>query len=103
MRRDGDFSVVGWLLVLAATQIAAFISMWRVFVRTERGQSLDTIALTGNSIGQTRVEGVVSTVLDAMSVFSVVAATTVIVVIALVRGRVLLALAAGGLIAGANA
>jgi membrane-associated phospholipid phosphatase len=48
------------------------------------------------------VGGVVSTVLDAMSVVSLVAATGVVVVIALLRRRFLLAFVVGMLVAGAN-
>lgn len=103
MRIRSNVPLAAWLVVLAAVQIAAFVAVWRFFVRTQRGQALDTIALTGNSIGQTRVHGVVSTVLDAMSLVSLVAATGIVVVIALMRRRLLLALMVGLLVGGANA
>ncbi|MEV4629748.1 phosphatase PAP2 family protein [Micromonospora sp. NPDC049523] len=93
---------VAWLVLLTAVQGAAFVLLWRFAVRTEHGQLLDTIALTGNKIGQDRIDGLVGTVLDAMSVVSLVAATLVIGFIALIRGRVALAVVATLLVVGAN-
>jgi membrane-associated phospholipid phosphatase len=93
----------GYLLVLAAAQFAAFVAVWRWFVRTERGQMLDTVALTGNTIGRDRIDELVSSVLDAMSIAALVTTTLVIGFIALVRGRVALAVVATLFIAGANA
>src|SRR5262245_9842361 len=103
MRIRSNVPLAVWFAVLAVGQTAAFVAIWRFFVRTQRGQALDTIALTGNSIGQTRVDGVVSTVLDAMSVVSLVAATGIVVVIALMGRRLVLALVVGLLVGGANA
>jgi len=102
MRIRSNVPLAAWLVVLAVGQAAAFVAIWRFFVQTQRGQALDTIALTGNTIGQTRVDGVVSTVLDAMSLVSLVAATGIVVVIALMRRRLLLALVVGLLVGGAN-
>lgn len=79
-----------WLLLVAAAQAAALILVWRFFVRTERGQLFDTIALAGNQIGQDEVDGPANTILNAVSVVSLAVATVVIAVIALARGRVLL-------------
>ncbi|GAB3154594.1 hypothetical protein GCM10027290_49370 [Micromonospora sonneratiae] len=92
----------GWLVLLAIVQGLAFVALWWVAVRTGRGQSLDTIALAGNTIGQHRIEDLVDTVLNAMSVLSLLAATAVIGFIALIRGRIALALVTTLLIAGAN-
>ncbi|UFN92716.1 phosphatase PAP2 family protein [Micromonospora aurantiaca] len=91
-----------WLVVLALTQTAAFGLVWRFAVHTELGQWLDTVALTGNRIGQDRIDGPVDTILNAMSVVSLLAATAVIGFIALIRGRKALAVTATLLIAGAN-
>ncbi|MFI6763414.1 phosphatase PAP2 family protein [Micromonospora sp. NPDC050417] len=93
---------VAWLVLLTALQVLAFVLLWRFAVRTEHGQLLDTIALTGNSIGQDRIDGLVGTVLNAMSVVSLLAATAVIGFIALIRRRVALAVVATMLVAGAN-
>ncbi|MFG1676107.1 phosphatase PAP2 family protein [Micromonospora sp. NPDC049282] len=91
-----------WLVVLALVQTAAFLVLWRLAVHTEPGQWLDTVALTGNQIGQDRVDGPVDTILNAMSAVSLLAATAVIGFIALIRGRKALAVTATLLIAGAN-
>nr|MDT0659745.1 phosphatase PAP2 family protein [Micromonospora sp. DSM 115978] len=93
---------VAWLLLLAAVQTLAFVALWQFAVGTERGQLLDTVALTGNTIGQERVDQPVGTVLNAVSAVSLVGATVFIGFIALIRGRVLLALVTTALIAGAN-
>jgi len=102
MRRHATGLLLAWLLLLAAGQAAAFVAFWRFFVHTELGQTLDTIALTGNSIGQSRVNGPASTVLSLVSVASVTVATGFIGFIALILGRVLLAMVAIMLIGGAN-
>jgi membrane-associated phospholipid phosphatase len=91
-----------WLLLLAAVQVLALVLVWRFFVRTEHGQLLDFIALSGNSIGQNRVDGLVNNVLNAMSVVALAVATAVIGFIALARGRILLGVLATLLVVGAN-
>lgn len=91
-----------WLGLLLAAQLVALATLWHYAVRTRTGQLLDTIALTGTSIGRARIEGPVSAVLDAVSVLSLLAATAAIGFIALLRRRIALAMAATGLIAGAN-
>ena len=96
MRNRGFGSTATWLVFVGLLQAAAVFAVWRFFVRTEHGQLIDTAALAGNTIGRDTVEPVVDRVLDAMSVASLAAATAVIVLIALARGRVLLALVAGG-------
>lgn len=92
----------GWLVLLLAVQVLALATLWHYAVRTTTGQRLDTIALAGTTIGRQRIEGIVSTVLDAVSVLSLLAATALIGFIALLRRRFALAVATTGLIAGAN-
>jgi membrane-associated phospholipid phosphatase len=94
--------VVPWLLVAALGQLVALDVMRRVFVGTARGQLLDTAALEGNTIGRNRIEGLVDTVLSAVTLLSLAAATIAIGTIALMRGRAMLAAVATLLIAGAN-
>ncbi|PZF94929.1 phosphatase PAP2 family protein [Micromonospora deserti] len=91
-----------WLVVLAVVQALAFLVVWRVAVHAELGQWIDTVALTGNRIGQDRIDGPVDRILNAMSVVSLLAATAVIGFIALMRGRIALAVTATLLIVGAN-
>jgi membrane-associated phospholipid phosphatase len=94
--------VAVWLLVVGAAEVVGVFALWDFFVRSEHGQELDTIALTGNSIGQSRVSGVTDTVLNTMSVVSIAVAVAVVVFIALLRGRVATAVVTLLLIAGAN-
>ncbi|MDG4826870.1 phosphatase PAP2 family protein [Asanoa sp. WMMD1127] len=91
-----------WLLLVAAVEVGGVVAVWRFFVRSRHGQLLDTVALAGNWIGQARIDGVVDTVLDTVSVVSLVAATAVIGFIALIRRRVAVAAGAVLLIAGAS-
>ncbi|MFC8845361.1 MULTISPECIES: phosphatase PAP2 family protein [unclassified Micromonospora] len=91
-----------WLVVLALAQTAAFVVVWRAALHTELGQWLDTVALTGNRIGQDRIAEPVNRILNTMSALSLLAATAVIGFIALIRRRVALAITATLLIAGAN-
>jgi membrane-associated phospholipid phosphatase len=102
MRDWGTAAVAGWLLALGAACTAGFVALARFFVRTEHGQKIDTIALTGNSIGQARIDDFVDTVLNAMSVVSLASAAAVVAFIALIRGRRGLALMVLLLIAGSN-
>jgi len=94
--------VAVWLVLVGAAEVVGVIALWRFFVRSEHGQVIDTIALTGNSIGQRRVGIITDTVLNTMSVVSIAAAIAAVVFIALLRGRVGLALVALLFIAGAN-
>ncbi|MEU5565421.1 phosphatase PAP2 family protein [Micromonospora musae] len=91
-----------WLVLFVLVQVAAFLVVWRVAVHTGLGQWVDTVALTGNRIGQDRIDEPVDRILNAMSVVSLLAATIVIGFIALMRGRIALAVTATLLIAGAN-
>lgn len=91
-----------WLTLLAAAQVAALAVLWHYAVRTVTGQQLDTIALTGTSIGRQRIDELLDGVLNAVSVLSLLAATAVIGFIALLRRRIALAVMATVLIAGAN-
>lgn len=102
MRHRVSSWLVMWLLAAAAAQLAAFEVVRRVFVGTERGQLLDTAALTGNRVGSRHLDEPVEVLLSAMTVLSLAAAIAVIGFIALMRRRVALAGAAVLLIVGAN-
>src|SRR5687767_14978459 len=91
-----------WLVLLIVVQALAFLALWYYSVRTQPGQWLDTVALTGNRIGQDQISEPVDRVLNAMSVVSLLAATAFIGFIALIRGRIALAIMATLLIGGAN-
>jgi membrane-associated phospholipid phosphatase len=102
MRGTWTALVAGWQLIVGAACVLAFLVLVRYFVFTEHGQKVDTVALTGNSIGRARIDELVSTVLDAMSLVSLAIATAVLAFIALIRRRRGLALMVLLLIAGAN-
>ncbi|WP_405106582.1 phosphatase PAP2 family protein [Micromonospora sp. NBC_01405] len=91
-----------WLVILALAQTAAFVVVWRAALHTELGQWVDTVALTGNRIGQDTIASPVDRILNTMSALSLLVATAVIGFIALIRRRVALAITATLLIAGAN-
>lgn len=100
--RGGPGWLAPWLLIAAVAQVAAVEVVRRVFLGTIRGQLVDTAALDANTIGRSHIEGLVDTVLSAMTVVSLAAATIAIGFIALIRGRVALAAATTLLIVGAN-
>lgn len=101
MRRR-PIGLIVLLLLAAGLQAAGFVAVWRVFVLSEYGQMLDTAALAGNVIGQSRVDGLVGSVLDAISAASVLVATGAVGFLALIRRRVAAAIGAVLLIVGAN-
>lgn len=101
--RGRPVGLILWLTLLAVVEVIALLAVLRFFVRTAHGQSLDFAALTGNSVGQTRVAGPVGTVLTGISAASLVVATAVVGFIALARRRFALAVGAILLIGGANA
>lgn len=90
------------MVILALAQTAAFVVVWRAALHTELGQWVDTVALTGNRIGQDTIASPVDRILNTMSALSLLVATAVIGFIALIRRRVALAITATLLIAGAN-
>ncbi|MGC9668990.1 phosphatase PAP2 family protein [Planosporangium sp. 12N6] len=91
-----------WLLVLAGAEVAAVVAVCHFFVQSRHGQLLDALALNGNRIGQSQVEGPVDTILNTMSVLSLAVATAVVGFIALIRRRIAVAVGAILLIVGAN-
>jgi membrane-associated phospholipid phosphatase len=100
--RRWPVGLVLWLLVLVAVETAALVGVWWFFVTTRHGQLLDTLALTGNSVGRARIEGLVDMILNTISAVSLLIATAVIGFIALIRHRIALAVGALLLVLGAN-
>jgi membrane-associated phospholipid phosphatase len=101
--REGSVAFpAAWLVVLGLAYAVGVVALWRFFVRSERGQLLDTVALSGNAIGQDRVDGLANTVLNAVSLASLAVATVVVAVIALARGRVLLTVVVTAFVVTAN-
>lgn len=91
-----------WLALSVVAQAAALHAVVHFFVRTARGQGLDTMVLAANRIGQARIDEVVTTILTVVSTASLVAATVMVGFIAVARRRFAVAVAALLLIGGAN-
>lgn len=101
--REGTVTFpAAWLVVLGLAEAVAVALLWWFFVRGERGQLLDTVALAGNAIGQDRVDGLANTVLNAVSLTSLAVVMIAVAAIALARGRVLLTVVVAGFVAAAN-
>jgi membrane-associated phospholipid phosphatase len=81
---------------------ATFVLVYRLAVLTVRGRTLDGAALRGALLSRSRLTDLVERVLDVVSVTALLAAGVLIAVIALVRLRHTLALAAIVMLAGAN-
>lgn len=85
--------------VLAAVGVAA---IYRVFVRSGLGQSVDTSALRGADVDHPRVVEVLSRTLDNTSLASLVLVCLAAAAIGVVRRRIDLAVGAAVLVLGAN-
>jgi membrane-associated phospholipid phosphatase len=91
-----------WLFFIASVQIVLIFALYRFFVLTRTGQSLDTLALASNGLGAEHLAGPVSRVLEAISIAAVAVATFIIGFIALIRERIALAVTSVVLVGGAN-
>ncbi|MEQ7010998.1 phosphatase PAP2 family protein [Actinopolymorpha sp. B17G11] len=103
MRRLVRGVVAAWLLVLALVQVVGLVLVWWIFIRTPHGQVLDASVLRAAGIGRSQVADLVDTLLDAVSLASLIAATIAIGFIAVTRRRYRLAVVATLLIVGATA
>ncbi|MEL4356619.1 MULTISPECIES: phosphatase PAP2 family protein [unclassified Luteococcus] len=93
-----------WLrpLLLAAACGFSMLACWRFFVATGRGQMLDTASYLGASIGHTHVADRLQGVLEVVSVGVIALAMLVVAMVAVLRGRWMLALEAATVVACAN-
>jgi hypothetical protein len=103
MRRVVRGVVAAWLLVVALVQVLGLVLVWWIFIRTPHGQVLDASVLRAAGIGRSQVADLVDTLLDGVSLASLIAATIAIGFIAVVRRRYRLAVVATLLIVGATA
>lgn len=92
----------GWAVVTLLAAAVALAAVYRVFVRTWTGQTVDEAALDGASIGRTTLWEVARPVLEVVSVGFVVAAVIGCVLVAVLRRRWTLALASALVLGGAN-
>lgn len=99
VRRSG---AVAWTVLVALLAAFGTVATWRLFVGTEQGQIVDQAALDGAHIGQSRLWQVAEPVLDVVSVGFIVVAVIACLVIALLRRRWSLAIAATVVLGGAN-
>lgn len=95
-RRAIVFAIVG------IVQIAALVVVYEEFVTTSLGQLVDSASVTGGRIGFSRIEPVVSALLDIVSVASLLVAVAAVGVVGLLRRRYVLAAATSALVLGAN-
>lgn len=93
-----------WLrpFLLSAASGVAIVALWWAFIRTRRGQSVDTVAYNGAEIGGWLVSETANNVLSRVTVGRVAIVIGIVVVTALLRRRWLLALEAALVVAGAN-
>jgi membrane-associated phospholipid phosphatase len=96
-------TTAAWLTGLWLANVVLFLLVEHVALETIRGQMLDTVALTGNSLGRATVDGALNTALNLISVVSLVLVLLVVGVIALVRQRYSLAIMAVVLVLGSTA
>jgi hypothetical protein len=87
-------------LILALSAATGLIATYVVAVRTGRGQTLDYRALRGQVVQPRPIQRVASGLLGTISVVSLGAVTTLLVALAAFRGRRLLGVAVGAIVAG---
>lgn len=100
-------SAARWLpalraLILAGLTLAAVYGLWRVFVGTSRGQTVDALAWEGSKIGAWRIGDQARELLQVVSVPAVAAVIVLVAVVALLRRQWMLAFEAAAVVAGAN-
>jgi membrane-associated phospholipid phosphatase len=86
--------------ILAAAGVAA---VYQIFVRSTLGQRIDTTALHNSAVGHDRAVEIMARTLNGTSLVSLLLVCVTIALIGIVRRRADLAIAAGGLVIGANA
>jgi membrane-associated phospholipid phosphatase len=87
---------------LSAASVAAFVAVYAITVHTSWGQTVEDRALLGRTLQSPETLRFIRRELATISTVSLAAVALVLVVIALVRRRVALALGVAGLILGAN-
>lgn len=93
---------MAWLGTIGLVNIAAFVLLTGAAVRTIRGQMLDTVALSGNSLGRRTLDEPLDAALGLVSVVSVGLILAVILAVALARRRLALAVMSAAVVVGAN-
>jgi membrane-associated phospholipid phosphatase len=94
--------LIGVSAVVAAASVVGIWALWRLFVDTWAGQSVDQAAMDGAAYGQNQVWRLAEPVLDVVSVSFIVVVLVTAVVIAVARRRWELAVQAAVVMLGAN-
>jgi membrane-associated phospholipid phosphatase len=89
-------------VLLAALAAAAVVGVWWFFVTTPTGQRIDEVAYFGSRIGRSRLDGGARSVLDVVSVPFLALTILVAGAVALLRRRLMVALAVVAVVGGAN-
>src|SRR5688572_4543234 len=89
--------------MLCLVNLVLLVALAWASVRTIGGQMLDTVALYGNSLGRRTLDDPLDAVLQAVSVGSIVLILAAILVVALARRRVPLAVTSAAVVVGASA
>ena len=97
-----DRRALAWLVVVAAAYTLAFVVVYLVSVRTERGRLVSDASLRGAIASSPAVRDTVDAVLNVVSVGSLFGAVAVVAVIALVRLDRVRGLAAIAVLCSAN-
>lgn len=93
---------VAWLVAAAVASLGVVVAIYVVAVRTTRGRVLDGASLRGAAQSRSSATDLVQRLLDAVSVASLVIAVLSLVIIALLRFRRDLAVAAVVVVLGSN-
>jgi len=91
-----------WLTLLWLLNVGLFLVLLYASLRTIRGQMLDTVALSGNSLGRRTVDGPLDVALNAVSVVSSVLVLVVIGAVAALRQRYSLAIMSAVVVVGSS-
>jgi membrane-associated phospholipid phosphatase len=103
VRRGSRQATVAWLGTLWLVNVALLAAVASVSVRTIRGQMLDTVALYGNSLGRRTLDEPLDAALNAVSIGSIVLVLAAILMVALARRRVTLAVMSAAVVVGSAA
>ncbi len=87
---------------VAALATAAVYALYRVFVLTSLGQTMDTAALRGADVSHERAVEIMSKALNGTSLVSLVLVCVAAAAIGMVRRRIGLAVGAALMVVGAN-
>ncbi len=93
---------VGWLVALGVASSILFIATYLIAVHTRRGRLLDGASLRGAAQSRSSVTDLVERLLDVVSVAALVIAILSLVIVALLRARGDLAVAAVVVVVGSN-